>query len=236
MNTHRIAAIPGDGIGTEVIAAGLEVLAALAERDGGFRIEPTHFDWGSDRYLREGAMMPADGLDQIKSFDAIYFGSAGDPRVPDHITLWGLRLAICQPFDQYANVRPARILPGVESPLRGVGPGDLDWVIVRENSEGEYSGAGGRRVRASVGHDGQGSDASVLAPVAGGYAGGDFAGDLLDDLRRGVRAAARSSRCLRPRRRVVSDHHWPNRARVQRAARSLRGPKQREPEGVPPPT
>jgi len=144
MNTYRIAAIPGDGIGTEVIAAGLEVLAALAERDGGFRIEPVHFDWGSARYLSEGAMMPADGLDQIRDFDAIYFGSAGDPRVPDHITLWGLRLAICQPFDQYANVRPARLLPGIESPLSGVGPGDLDWVIVRENSEGEYSGAGGR--------------------------------------------------------------------------------------------
>ncbi len=144
MNTYRIAAIPGDGIGTEVIAAGLEVLAALATRDGGFRIESVHFDWGSARYLSEGAMMPADGLDQIRDFDAIYFGSAGDPRVPDHITLWGLRLAICQPFDQYANVRPARILPGIESPLSGVGPGDLDWVIVRENSEGEYSGAGGR--------------------------------------------------------------------------------------------
>ena len=144
MNTYRIAAIPGDGIGTEVIAAGLEVLAALAARDDGFQLDATHFDWGSDRYLREGAMMPADGLDQIRDFDAIYFGSAGDPRVPDHITLWGLRLAICQPFDQYANVRPARILPGIVSPLRGVGPGDLDWVIVRENSEGEYSGAGGR--------------------------------------------------------------------------------------------
>jgi tartrate dehydrogenase/decarboxylase/D-malate dehydrogenase len=144
MRSYRIAAIPGDGIGTEVIAAGLEVLDALAARDGGFRTETTHFDWGSHRYLNEGAMMPTDGLDQLKPFDAIFFGSAGDPRVPDHITLWGLRLAICQPFDQYANVRPARILPGIESPLRGVGPGDLDWVIVRENSEGEYSGAGGR--------------------------------------------------------------------------------------------
>jgi len=144
MRTYRIAAIPGDGIGTEVIEAGLEVLDALAARDGGFAVEATHFDWGADRYLREGAMMPADGLDALKPFDAIYFGSAGDPRVPDHVTLWGLRLAICQPFDQYANVRPARILPGVTSPLRGVEPGDLDWVIVRENSEGEYAGAGGR--------------------------------------------------------------------------------------------
>ena len=143
MKTYRIASIPGDGIGTEVIAAGLEVLQAVARR-AGFSIEVTDFDWGTDRYLREGAMMPTDGLEQLKPFDAIYFGSAGDPRVPDHISLWGLRLAICQPFDQYANVRPARVLPGLESPLRGVGPGDLDWVIVRENSEGEYAGSGGR--------------------------------------------------------------------------------------------
>ena len=127
-----------------MIAAGLEVLAALAARDSGFAVQTTHFDWGAERHLSEGAMMPADGLAQLKPFDAIYFGSAGDPRVPDHVTLWGLRLAICQPFDQYANVRPARILPGVTSPLSGVEPGDLDWVIVRENSEGEYVGAGGR--------------------------------------------------------------------------------------------
>ncbi len=144
MRTWRIAAIPGDGIGPEVIGAGLEVLEALARRMGSFAIEATTFDWGAERYLREGAMMPADGLERLKAFDAIYFGSAGDPRVPDHVTLWGLRLAICQPFDQYANVRPARVLPGIESPLRGVGPGDIDWVIVRENTEGEYSGAGGR--------------------------------------------------------------------------------------------
>lgn len=143
MKSYRIAAIPGDGIGTEVIAAGLDVLRALAAREG-FGLEVTDFDWGSERYLREGAMMPEDGLAALMPFDAIYFGSAGDPRVPDHISLWGLRLAICQPFDQYANVRPARVLPGIESPLRGVGPGDLDWVIVRENSEGEYAGAGGR--------------------------------------------------------------------------------------------
>ncbi len=143
MKTHRIASIPGDGIGKEVIAAGVEVLGAVAGRHG-FAIDVTEFDWGSERYLREGAMMPADGLKQLKPFDAIYFGSAGDPRVPDHLSLWGLRLAICQPFDQYANVRPARVLPGLQSPLRGIGPGDLDWVIVRENSEGEYAGAGGR--------------------------------------------------------------------------------------------
>ena len=143
MKTYRIAAIPGDGIGTEVIEAGLEVLRAIAGREG-FGLEVEDFDWGTERYLREGAMMPEDGLVLLKPFDAIYFGSAGDPRVPDHISLWGLRLAICQPFDQYANVRPARVLPGLESPLRGIGPGDLDWVIVRENSEGEYAGSGGR--------------------------------------------------------------------------------------------
>ena len=147
MTQYKLAAIPGDGIGQEVIAAGLKVLAALQTRMGTFSIEVTDFDWGSERYLKTGAMMPADGLDQLRDFDAIYFGSAGDPRVPDHISLWGLRLAICQPFDQYANVRPSRLLPGIESPLRGVGSTELDWVIVRENSEGEYAGSGGRAHR-----------------------------------------------------------------------------------------
>jgi tartrate dehydrogenase/decarboxylase/D-malate dehydrogenase len=144
MRTYRIAAIPGDGIGKEVIAAGVEVLAACAARDGGFAVAFDHFDWGSERYKRTGAFMPADGLDLIRRHDAILFGSAGVPDVPDHITLWGLRLAICQPFDQYANVRPTRILPGIVSPLRTVTGPELDWVIVRENSEGEYAGVGGR--------------------------------------------------------------------------------------------
>ena len=144
MKTHRIAAVPGDGIGPEVIGAGLEVLSALAARDGGFALEVETFPWGSDYYRAHGRMMPADGLDALKRFDEIYFGSAGSPEVPDRVTLWGLRLAICQGFDQYANVRPARLLPGIASPLAGVGPERLDWVIVRENTEGEYSGAGGR--------------------------------------------------------------------------------------------
>ena len=147
MREYRIVSIPGDGIGTEVINAGIEVLGVVQERAGDFRIHVDHFDWGADRYRRTGAMMPEDGLDQIRDFDAIYFGSAGDPHVPDHITLWGLRLAICQGFDQYANVRPARVLPGVKCPLAGYGPGDFDWVIVRENSEGEYAGVGGRAHR-----------------------------------------------------------------------------------------
>lgn len=147
MRRYTIASIPADGIGPEVIEAGLEALAAVAARDGGFALDVTPYDWGSARYRREGALMPADGLDQLRRFDAILFGAVGAPDIPDHVTLWGLRLPICQGFDQYANVRPTRILPGVEGPLRGVGPGDLDWLIIRENSEGEYSGNGGRTHR-----------------------------------------------------------------------------------------
>ena len=144
MRTHRIAAIPADGIGVEVIDAGIAVLNALSDRVGEFEVEFTHFDWGSDYYRKHGVMMPEDGLEQLKPFDAIYFGAVGAPDVPDHITLWGLRLPICQGFDQYANVRPTRIMPGITSPLRNVDVGDLDWVIIRENSEGEYAGCGGR--------------------------------------------------------------------------------------------
>ncbi|WP_026871883.1 tartrate dehydrogenase [Inquilinus limosus] len=147
MRDYAIAAIPADGIGPEVIAAGITVLESLEKRLGDVRFNVTTFDWGSDYYKAHGAMMPADGLEILKPFDAIYFGAVGAPDVPDHITLWGLRLPICQGFDQYANVRPTRILPGITSPLRHAGPGDLDWVIVRENSEGEYSGHGGRAHR-----------------------------------------------------------------------------------------
>ena len=120
MKTYKIAAIPGDGIGKEVIAAGIEVLDALAAREARFDFHFDHFDWGSDFYKRHGVMMPAEGRDQIRHHDAIFFGAVGAPDVPDHVTLWGLRLAICQPFDQYANVRPTRILPGITSPLRHV--------------------------------------------------------------------------------------------------------------------
>src|SRR6476619_6939186 len=144
MRSHKIAAIPGDGIGPEVIAAGLEVLKVCAERDGGFELDVTDFDWGSDYYKNHGVMMPPGGHEQLRGFDALYFSAVGAPDVPDHITLWGLRLAICQPLDQYANVRPTRILPGITSPLRNVTAKELDWVIVRENSEGEYAGVGGR--------------------------------------------------------------------------------------------
>ncbi|MEO6959090.1 MAG: isocitrate/isopropylmalate family dehydrogenase, partial [Burkholderiaceae bacterium] len=145
MHEYRIAAIPGDGIGGEVIAAGLEVLRALAERQGTFTFDVQHFPWSSQYYLEHGYYIPEGGLEQLKKFDAIFFGAVGSKDVPDHVSLWGLRLPICQGFDQYANVRPTRVLPGVKSPLQG--GADIDWVIVRENSEGEYSGNGGRTHR-----------------------------------------------------------------------------------------
>src|SRR5260221_14210981 len=144
MREYRIAAIPADGIGKEVIAAGLEVMKVVEARDGGFRLAVETFPWGSDYYRKHGRMMAEDGLAALRGLDFIYFGAVGDKEVPDHITLWGLRLPICQGFDQYANLRPARILPGIKSPLAGRGPADLDWVIIRENSEGEYAGNGGR--------------------------------------------------------------------------------------------
>ena len=147
MTIINIASIPADGIGPEVISAGIEVVHAVCERNQDIQIEFTHFDWGSDYYKTHGEMMPQDGLDRLKSFDAILFGAVGAPDVPDHITLWGLRLPICQGFDQYANVRPTKIIPGIDSPLRDAEVGSLDWVIVRENSEGEYSGHGGRAHR-----------------------------------------------------------------------------------------
>ena len=144
MKTYKIATIPGDGIGKEVIPEGRKVLEALAAQNSSLNFEFQDFDWGGDYYRKHGIMMPADGLEALRDKDAILFGSAGDPDIPDHITLWGLRLKICQGFDQYANVRPTRILPGIDAPLKRCTPEQLDWVIVRENSEGEYAGVGGR--------------------------------------------------------------------------------------------
>ncbi|QMV74789.1 tartrate dehydrogenase [Comamonas piscis] len=144
MKTYKIATIPGDGIGKEVVPAGQQVLQALAAQSKTFDFEFEDFAWGGDYYRKHGLMMPEDGLDALRDKDAILFGSAGDPDIPDHITLWGLRLKICQGFDQYANVRPTRILPGIDAPLKRCKPEDLNWVIVRENSEGEYAGVGGR--------------------------------------------------------------------------------------------
>ena len=145
--TFRIAAIPADGVGTEVVAAGRAVLDALATAsDGGFAFAWTEFPWGCGYYEKTGRMMDEDGLEVLKDFDAIYFGAVGWPSVPDHISLWGLRLRICQNFDQWANVRPVHFHPGVVSPLRKADYTELDWVVVRENSEGEYAGLGGRNL------------------------------------------------------------------------------------------
>jgi tartrate dehydrogenase/decarboxylase/D-malate dehydrogenase len=145
LKTYKIAAIPGDGIGPEVIAAGLEALEVLAKSDGGFCFDVEHFPWSSEYYLKNGTYIPEGGLEKLKAFDAIFFGAVGSQQVLDHVSLWGLRLPIAQGFDQYANVRPARVLPGVTSPLTG--GQEIDWVIIRENSEGEYAGNGGRTHR-----------------------------------------------------------------------------------------
>jgi len=143
--TFKIAVVPGDGIGNEVVPEGVRVLDALAAMpDAPFAFAYDTFPWGCRYYLEHGVMLPPDGLDTLRGYDAIYFGAVGWPGVPDHISLWGLRLAICQGFDQYANIRPVRLLAGVESPLRHATRENMDWVVVRENTEGEYAGVGGR--------------------------------------------------------------------------------------------
>jgi tartrate dehydrogenase/decarboxylase / D-malate dehydrogenase len=145
VTNYRIAVIPGDGVGKEVVAAGREVLDAVAAQSGGsFSFEWTEFPWGSAYFADTGRMMPQDGLEQLRGYDAIYFGAVGWRTVPDHVSLWGLRLAICQGLDQWANIRPVRFLPGVPTPLRSAEGAGLDWLVVRENSEGEYAGLGGR--------------------------------------------------------------------------------------------
>jgi isocitrate/isopropylmalate dehydrogenase len=140
---HRIACIPGDGIGVDITEAAIRVLNALAAASGDFSFDFTTFDWSSKNYLERGYYMPPDGIAQLKKFDAIYFGAVGWPDVPDHISLWSLILPIRKDLNQYVNVRPTRILPGTKSPLEGCKIGNLDWIIIRENSEGEYSGQGG---------------------------------------------------------------------------------------------
>lgn len=142
-----IASIPADGVGKEVVAAGRRVLNALAENSNGkFAFDWTEFPWGSEYYAKTGKMMDPNGLEALKEFDAIYFGAVGWENVPDHISLWGLRLNITQNFDQWANIRPVKFLPGVQSPLRKADNTELDWIVVRENSEGEYAGLGGRNL------------------------------------------------------------------------------------------
>jgi tartrate dehydrogenase/decarboxylase/D-malate dehydrogenase len=144
--THRIAVIPGDGIGKEVLPEGMRVLEAAGRRFG-FDVEWTMFDWSCEVYARTGRMMPEDGLDQLRRFEAIYLGAVGFPGVPDHVSLWGLLIPIRRGFRQYINRRPVRLLKGVRSPLAGRGPADIDMVIIRENNEGEYSEIGGRLYR-----------------------------------------------------------------------------------------
>ena len=140
---HRIAVIPGDGIGRETVPEGLRVLEAAGRRFG-FSLECREYDWSCDRYLHTGAMMPEDGLEQLRESDSVFLGAVGWPGVPDHVSLWGLLIPMRRGFDQYANVRPCRLMPGVRTPLAGRGPSDIDFVVVRENTEGEYSSSGGR--------------------------------------------------------------------------------------------
>ncbi|MSO30210.1 MAG: tartrate dehydrogenase [Acidobacteria bacterium] len=144
--THRIAVIPGDGIGKEVVPEGVRVLDAAGCRFG-FAFDWTMFDWSCETYARTGRMMPEGALDELKAFEAIYLGAVGHPGVPDHVSLWGLLIPIRRGFHQYVNLRPVRLLPGVRSPLANRGPDDIDMVIIRENNEGEYSELGGRMYR-----------------------------------------------------------------------------------------
>ena len=144
MAAHQIAVIPGDGIGKEVVPEGLRVLEAVERRfDVAFEYE--HLDWSSDYYLEHGSMMPADWKERIGGHDAIFFGAIGWPEsVPDHVSLWGMLITLRREFDQYVNLRPVRLMPGVPSPLAGREVGDIDFYVVRENTEGEYSSLGGR--------------------------------------------------------------------------------------------
>lgn len=143
MSRYTIANIPGDGIGREVLPAGVQVLSAVAQRCG-FALEFRNFDWSCETYLATGKMMPDEGLTRLADHDAIFLGAVGYPGVPDHVSLWGLLLPIRREFDQYVNLRPVRLLPGIRSPLRDKSTGDIDFWVVRENSEGEYSQIGGR--------------------------------------------------------------------------------------------
>jgi tartrate dehydrogenase/decarboxylase/D-malate dehydrogenase len=143
MKEYKVAVIPGDGIGKEVVPEGQKVLEAAARKHG-FALDWTHFDWSCDRFLKSGAFMPKDGIEQLRGFDAIYLGAVGWPGIPDHVSLWGLLIPIRRSFEQYVNLRPVRLLKGVPCPLAGKKPGDIEYWIVRENCEGEYSNVGGR--------------------------------------------------------------------------------------------
>ncbi|MBR2214209.1 MAG: tartrate dehydrogenase [Selenomonadaceae bacterium] len=147
MKNYKIAVIAGDGIGPEVVAVGKKVLAEVAKLDGNFTVEFTDFPWGCEYYLKTGEMMPADGLDVLKTFDAVYLGAVGYPGVPDNVSLEGLLLKIRRGFDEYINLRPVKLLKGAPCPLKDVTAAEVDMVVVRENSEGEYANVGGRLYR-----------------------------------------------------------------------------------------
>ena len=142
MRTFKVAVIAGDGIGPEVLTEGIKVLDKVAELDGSFKVEYTHFPWGCEYYLEHGKMMDDDGMDKLNEYDAIYLGAVGFPGVPDHISLWDLLLRIRKGFDQYINIRPVKLLKGAPCPLKDVAREDIDMLFIRENSEGEYAGAG----------------------------------------------------------------------------------------------
>jgi tartrate dehydrogenase/decarboxylase / D-malate dehydrogenase len=143
MKTFNIAVIAGDGIGKEVVSEGIRVLEAAGKRFG-FQLVWNNFDWSCETYLKTGRMMPEDGLAQLRKFDAVFLGAVGHPTVPDHVSLWGLLIPIRRGFRQYVNLRPVRLFEGIESPLKGWKSGDIDFTVVRENNEGEYSEIGGR--------------------------------------------------------------------------------------------
>ena len=142
MKTYKIAVIPGDGVGPEVLTEGIKVLKRVAELDGSFQFEDTWFPWGCEYYLKTGRMMPEDGIEILKEFDAIYLGAVGYPGVPDHISLWDLLLTIRKNFDQYVNLRPVKLLKGVPCPLADIPREEINMTFIRENSEGEYAGSG----------------------------------------------------------------------------------------------
>ena len=158
MPTFKIAVIPGDGIGTEVVPEGLRVLEAAGKKFG-LSFDITHFDWSCERYAKTGRLMPEDGLDQLMKFDSILLGAVGYPGVADHVSLWGLLIPIRRGFDQYVNLRPVRLFKGVSTPLANRTPAEIDFVVIRENTEGEYAGVGGRV------HRGQPTEVAVESSV-----------------------------------------------------------------------
>ncbi|MGI6368139.1 MAG: tartrate dehydrogenase [Anaerolineae bacterium] len=159
MNKYRIAVIPGDGIGVDTINEALATLATVCEVHGGLSLEFEQFPWGCTYYLQHGRMMPEDGLSTLAGFDSILFGAVGYPSVPDHVSLWGLLLPLRQHFDQYINLRPVKLLEGIPGPLRDKGPAEINMVCIRENTEGEYAGVGGRV------HRGMDSEVAVQTAV-----------------------------------------------------------------------